>query len=102
MFVQKKSCLFQHFLFTFYENASATISIAWIRKNHFISEKKNISTKRANLAGVVEHDVLACELEQHGIVEELVDGDVLGETFPPPEMKWFNWLRFHRLNQTDT
>jgi hypothetical protein len=39
---------------------------------------------RINLAWIVEHDVLPCELEQHGIVEELVDGDVLRETFSPP------------------
>ena len=33
--------------------------------------------------GVVQHDILASQLQQHRVVEELVDGDVLRETFPP-------------------
>jgi len=57
--------------------------LQWTRKIKTIF----FSEKRSNLAGIVEHDVLTRELEQHGIVEELVDGDVLGETLPPPVMK---------------
>ncbi len=64
--------------------------------------KKIIATKWSNLAGIVEHDVLTRELEQHGIVEELVDGDILGETFPPPEMnQWLNKKWFHPQSQTN-
>ena len=44
-----------------------------------------VVVKGAVLARVVKHNVLSRELEQHGIVEELVDGHVLGKTFPPPE-----------------
>ena len=40
--------------------------------------------KRTVLARVVEHDVLSCEFEQHGIVEELVDRNIFRETLPPP------------------
>ena len=35
-------------------------------------------------ARVVEDDVLPGELQQHGVVEELVDGDVLREALAPP------------------
>ena len=34
--------------------------------------------------GVVHHDVLPGQLEQHGIVEELVDGDIFTESLSPP------------------
>lgn len=40
--------------------------------------------KRANLARIGQQDVLPGELEQHRVVEELVDRDVLGETLAPP------------------
>ena len=35
---------------------------------------------------VIQHDILAGQLQQHGVVEELVDGDVLGQTLPPPRL----------------
>jgi hypothetical protein len=35
-------------------------------------------------AGVAEQDVLPGQLEQHGVVEEFVDGHVLGQALPPP------------------
>ena len=39
--------------------------------------------KRADLARIGEHDVLPGQLEQHGVVEELVDRDILGQTLSP-------------------
>ena len=32
--------------------------------------------------GVIQHNVLACQLQQHRVVEELVNGDVLRQTLP--------------------
>lgn len=32
------------------------------------------------LHGVVEHDILSRQLQQHGIVEEFIDADVLAQT----------------------
>ena len=32
--------------------------------------------------GVIQHNILASQLQQHGVVEELVDGDVLRQTLP--------------------
>ena len=47
--------------------------------------------------GVIQHNILASQLQQHGVVEELVDGDVLRQTLPSP--------RFHheltRLKEKD-
>ena len=34
--------------------------------------------------GVIQHNILASQLQQHGVVEELVDGDVLRQTLPSP------------------
>ena len=33
---------------------------------------------------IVQHDILSGQLQQHRVVEELVDGHILRETLPPP------------------
>ena len=38
------------------------------------------------LHGIVQHDVLPRELQQHRVVEELVDGDILRQSLPPPRL----------------
>jgi len=35
-----------------------------------------------SLQGVVDQHILASQFQQHGIVEEFVDGHILGETLP--------------------
>ena len=47
-----------------------------------IQERRG-TQKNVSLAGVVKHDVLPGELEQHGVVEELVDGHILAQTLAP-------------------
>ena len=35
---------------------------------------------------VIQHDILAGQLQQHGVVEELVDGDILRQPLPSPSL----------------
>ena len=32
---------------------------------------------------IIQHDILSCQLQQHGVIEELVDGDIFRQALPP-------------------
>ena len=51
-----------------------------------LDRDKQLEYVRVHLARVVEHDVLPRQLQQHGVVEELVDGNVLRESLSPPRL----------------
>ena len=70
------------------------------RSDLILDWDKQLEYVRVHLARVVEHDVLPRQLQQHGVVEELVDGDVLRQSLPPPRFHHelsrlkTKWVRF--------
>ena len=64
----------------------ATTEMCECRSDLILDRDKQLEYVRVHLAGVVEHDVLSRQFQQHGVVEELVDGDVLREPLSPPRL----------------